>query len=581
MAGLWSTSTKLSLFACLQIATATAATAAASLHWSPCAANPALDCATLAVPLEYADPLNGIAHVPIARFNATVPRSQRKGALLTNPGGPGSSGIDFLLHGAGEGLSNITSGYYDIISWDPRGVSRARPLLQCFQNAGQEAKASAAFPAAAEIEYSQFRNQSYWPDYYAALEEYDSAMGDLADACVSHNSSALYTSSAAYVARDMAAIADAVEGRRNATVNYWGFSYGTIFGAEFVQTFPERVGRVVFDGVFDAGDNSGPYIEQLPNDEMSVHDAIGDLVTMCSQAGPDGCAFTKDGENSTSLAERLASLQESLYRKPAATSDGSMSITVGIFSFLMYSFLKLPPAWPAVIAAVQELENGNADPIAGLLTDAAAPSVNASDPDTGSLAGWPLQCTDNGPSYNNSLPAIGHRVIEISFREKTPWLNADLSTLAFCRNFPNRRPLVPNFGASRLYTNETNAALTARNSSVLIVNALHDPTTPSHSAETLQRWLPTSSQLVNRRGPGHTTISLASLGLIQSIRDYLLDGHLPETRGVHDLSQLVFSDMIDNSTTTPVPVFNGSYTREERVLLESTYNVFLAFISLP
>ena len=36
-------------------------------------------------------------------------------------GGPGGSGIDLIL-GYGPLLSNLTGGYYDIVSWDPRGV---------------------------------------------------------------------------------------------------------------------------------------------------------------------------------------------------------------------------------------------------------------------------------------------------------------------------------------------------------------------------------------------------------------------------------------------------------------------------
>ncbi|RDW65802.1 uncharacterized protein DSM5745_09541 [Aspergillus mulundensis] len=554
-----------------------------TLHWTPCSSNADLDCATLTVPLEYADPSNGQrATIPLARYAATVPVSQRKGSLLTNPGGPGSSGIDFLANGAGEGLSTITGGYYDIVSWDPRGVGDAKPLLACWDTAGEEMVASDSVSAAAEIEYSLFRNKTYTSpggEYEKAINEFDASVAEIAADCAEYNSSALYTSSAAYVARDMVAIVDALDGK-NASLNYWGFSYGTIYGAEFVQTFPERVGRVVFDGVFNPQANAETYMSQLPNDELYVADAIGDFARLCEQAGPEGCALS-DGGNSTGLAKRLASLQASLYDNPISVSDGSWSITVGMFSFFMYSFLKLPTTWPAVASALRALEQGDADVMGELLTGATETSVNVSAPDTGSMAGWPIQCTDNAPSNGTSISEVAELVLELSLTERTPWLNADLSTLSFCRNFPNTRPRVRNFGAKRLTNLQTNAALTARNASVLIVNALHDPTTPVTSAQSLHRWLPTSSQLVTRKGPGHTTISLASLGLVNVIREYLLDGTLPETVQVHDVDQVVFGQGISDETITPDPVFNGNFTDGERALLEATYAVFLAFLSLP
>ncbi|KAL2798654.1 Alpha/Beta hydrolase protein [Aspergillus keveii] len=560
----------------------------AKLHWTPCASNPTFDCSTLTVPLEYASPNNvQYARIPLARLNATGPKSQRKGPLLTNPGGPGSSGIDFLLNGAGEGISTITGGFYDIISWDPRGVGTAEPLLQCFETIGEESKGSASLPLAAEIEYSQFTNTSYLPEFYEKLEEYDTAVGEIAQVCAEYNSSALYTSSATYVVRDMAAIVDAIEGVGNAKLNYWGLSYGTIYGAEFIQTFPKRVGRIVLDGVFDAEANSEPYTSQLPHDELYVRDAIADFDRMCTAAGPDACALSLSTGNhstnlTTSITTRLANLQESLYHTPIPAPDGAWSITAGIFSFFMYSYLKLPLTWPIVTSAVRALETGDAGPFATLLTGATTTAVtNESAPATGSLAGWPIQCTDNAPSNQTSLCEVGKLILDVSLAEETPWLNADLSTLAFCRNFPNERPLVQNVGADKLISGETNAILSARDTSILIVNALHDPTTPVSSAARLHEWLPTSSQLVTRRGPGHTTISLGSLGLIQAIRDYFLDGTLPAEPEVHGVSQVVFPGGDAAESANPDPVFNGTLTDEERRLLEATYEVFLAFIGLP
>lgn len=72
-----------------------------------------------------------------------------------------------------------------------------------------------------------FSNSSYDAQVTTEIADFDTAVAKLADACVNQSSEALYTSSAAYVARDMAAIVDAVDGV-DAKLNYWGFSYGTI-----------------------------------------------------------------------------------------------------------------------------------------------------------------------------------------------------------------------------------------------------------------------------------------------------------------------------------------------------------------
>ncbi|KAF7597009.1 hypothetical protein BBP40_011375 [Aspergillus hancockii] len=573
-------STRLYLAGYLQIATAFA-----SLQWSPCALNPALDCTTLEVPLEYADPENrGVASIPLTRFKATVPESQRKGSLLTNPGGPGAPGTSFVLNGAGEGISNITSGFYDIVGWDPRGVGSAQPLLQCFATTGEEYDASSSLPAAAEVEYSQFHNQSYRPFYNSGLQNFDMAVEKVAKACSEYNSPALYTSSTAYVVRDMAAIADALENTNNATLNYWGFSYGTVFGAEFIQTYPERVGRVVLDGVFDAAANAEPYTRQLPNDQMSLRDALDDLISLCEQAGASGCALSNAPRNiatTENLTERLANLQASLYERPVAALNGSFSVTTGIFSAYMSSFLRLPTTWPLVVSAVSALEKGDADPMATILMNTAGNGpANTSAPDTASLAGWPLQCIDNAPSSSITLVEIASLVLNISLAEATPWLNSDLTAVSFCRHFPDTRPKLPNLGASKLINQEADVALAQRNAKVLIVNPQHDPVTPLVSAQRLHGWLPTASQLVTRRGPGHTTISLASLGLVETIRGYFLDGNLPAAEEVHDVSQVVFSSEIKADTLAPAAMFNGTYSDAERLLLESTYSVLLAFLAL-
>jgi pimeloyl-ACP methyl ester carboxylesterase len=48
------------------------------------------------------------------------------------------------------------------------------------------------------------------------------------------------------VARDMLHIMEKLGQKQ---IKYWGFSYGTFLGATFASLFPDRVGRMVNDGI--------------------------------------------------------------------------------------------------------------------------------------------------------------------------------------------------------------------------------------------------------------------------------------------------------------------------------------------
>jgi len=54
----------------------------------------------------------------------------------------------------------------------------------------------------------------------------------------------------AYVARDIMRIVDALG--EDGLLRYWGFSYGTLLGATMATMFPDKMDRVVLDGVANA-----------------------------------------------------------------------------------------------------------------------------------------------------------------------------------------------------------------------------------------------------------------------------------------------------------------------------------------
>ncbi|KAJ3328389.1 hypothetical protein HDU93_001488, partial [Gonapodya sp. JEL0774] len=488
--------------------------------WTSCGSH--LDCAKLTVPLEYADSASSdVAIIPLVRYNATAPTG-RKGSLLVNPGGPGASGVGFVTAGTGASISTVTGGEYDIVGFDPRGAGGAEPRLVCFASAGEEYDFNAAFPAGVDSWIGAFSNSTETKMVANSLEAFDNASRLLAQECLKQNSTALFTSTAAYVVRDMASIVDMLDGP-GAKLNYWGFSYGTIYGVEFIQTFPQRVGRVVMDGVFDAEANAQTYASQLPNDQVSVRSAISDFAEFCFTAGPTACNFAGISTSAEDIERRFDELHKVAFENPVTASG--VPITASVLSSFLWSFFTVPPTWPVVASLIAALEIGDAGPLLEVLVQSAgsAPS-NRSAPATGTVSVMPfvLNCLDNAPTNLLPLSYIRDLVRLITVTENTPWIGADLGTISFCRNFPSRRPKLSNLGVSKIA--ETDKALSKQNTTILIVNGAHDSTTPLASAKHLRSLLPSSSRIATRKGPGHTTISVPSLGLAKAVAMYFTTG---------------------------------------------------------
>lgn len=468
---------------------------------------------------------------------------------------------------------------YDIIGFDPRGVGATTPVLECFANAGAEYNFSTTFPSAPNLWSGSFSNSSYDTQIESAVTGFDTSAASLAEACVAQNSSALYTSTTAYVVRDMAAIVDALDGK-GAKLNYWGFSYGTIHLVEFIQTFPDRVGRIVADGVFDAEANALTYVSQLPNDQASVHDALSDFVSFCKTAGATNCPLSIPPTGvAATLQERIDGIFEDLFLNPINYSG--FAISLDTFNVFLWSFLRLPPTWSKLANILAGLEIRNAT----LLMDTLA-STTAAEPSDQSAAGKGtfsvnvLQCLDNAPSSSITISDIVNLTKCISIEQDTPLLNADLTPLAFCRHFPDARPMVKNLGVSLMA--ETNERLAAANTSILIANADHDPITPLRSAQHLRSLLPSSSVLAVRGGSGHTTVSMVSLSLARTIHDFFVDGSVPVDGVYHPADQDLFPTGAGSNLVEGAASYNGTvtYTDAEKALMDATYGVFLSFLAI-
>ncbi|KAA8567332.1 hypothetical protein EYC84_010362 [Monilinia fructicola] len=486
------------------------------LTWTSCGTG--VDCATLQVPLEYGDSANTAkATIALARYKATVAADKRLGSLLINPGGPGASGVGFVQSGAGAAVSALSGGLYDVIGWDPRGTGASAPILECFPNAKAEYDFNNAFPSAPNIWLGQFSNSAADAAVKSAITAFDTSVAGLAKACVAQKSPALYTSSAAYVARDMAAIVDAVDGA-SAKLNYWGFSYGTIF-----------------------------LTDQLPNDQVSVRASLNDFSAFCTTAGKAGCSFAAAPAGVTgTVAARLDKIIDNLFNNPIVASG--ITINLGILSPVLASLLRVPTTWKTLASVLSGLETRDATALVSLL---------------GSLA-------DPAPK-NGAAPG------SISISQNTPILSAGLIPITFCRNFPATRPRVANVGVGAMAKTDTQLA-TAK-TPILIISAENDPTTPLKSAQALRKLLPSSSVLAYRAGSGHTTVSHVSLGMARVISNFFVSGALPKDGARFAVDQNIFPTAAPNGLVTPA-AYTGTYSAQDQSLLKATYSIGLAFLAI-
>jgi pimeloyl-ACP methyl ester carboxylesterase len=200
------------------------------LDWHPCTVGGAgLQCASLAVPLDYRHPGGRKITLALSMVPATAPADQRQGDLLVNPGGPGGSGR-LLAAQVAYGLDHSVASEYNVIGFDPRGVGASTPALRCDPSffAGVRPDYIPASQAAERVLIGRAKA------YAAACER---RFGWLLPFMTTQDS-----------ARDMDSIRAALGQQK---ISYLGYSYGTYLGEVYATMFGNRVRRMVLDSTVD------------------------------------------------------------------------------------------------------------------------------------------------------------------------------------------------------------------------------------------------------------------------------------------------------------------------------------------
>jgi len=152
------------------------------------------------------------------------------------------SGIDTILTIGSQIQQNITGTNYDLIGFDPRGVARSIPSATC---------APADLSSKHKRSDTTFKTPVLAPELIPQFYMFGEQLGAVCEAKIGAENQAGPHMSTAVVARDMLAIIDAISGcsRAKTLLNYYGLSYGTFLGETFASMYPDRVGRMVLDGM--------------------------------------------------------------------------------------------------------------------------------------------------------------------------------------------------------------------------------------------------------------------------------------------------------------------------------------------
>ncbi|BAH51630.1 hypothetical protein ROP_33830 [Rhodococcus opacus B4] len=194
---------------------------AGDLRWESCPAEYELDpaseqCASVAVPRNYADPAAGTIDVLVTRHRAEDP-SARRGVLFTNPGGPGGDAIGSNSMFV-DVLPDAVRAQWDVIGVQPRGLPYAG-AVDCTLSPEQTTAMGLGFGGAA----TRTACESAAPGTTAHL--------------TTENTARDWEQVRATLGEDV--------------IDIYGLSYGTILGSTYATLFPQHTGRMVLDSAVD------------------------------------------------------------------------------------------------------------------------------------------------------------------------------------------------------------------------------------------------------------------------------------------------------------------------------------------
>jgi pimeloyl-ACP methyl ester carboxylesterase len=224
------------------------------------------------VPLDYANQTGPQVDIAVVRLPA-ADQSKRIGSLVVNPGGPGGSGVEFVLDAAAT-LPRELRDRFDIVGFDPRGTGQSDPI-DC------------------KADMNAYYRLDFSPDNDAERAALVSGIQAFVDACARNEGSRLPYLSTENTVRDLDELRAALGDEK---LTFLGYSYGSYLGAKYAAAYPDHVRALVLDGAVDPSlDSKQQQVEQAAGFEG----VLNAFLKWCS--ANKSCDFHRDGKSAQAL----------------------------------------------------------------------------------------------------------------------------------------------------------------------------------------------------------------------------------------------------------------------------------------
>jgi pimeloyl-ACP methyl ester carboxylesterase len=471
-------------------ATTAAATDTGLSAWRACGGK--LQCATLTVPVDYSQPDGEQVDIAVARLRATQPAASAS-SLVFNFGGPGDAGTE-TLPGYASQIPAAVRARYDLVSFDPRGTGKSRPV-ECIDDATAD-RLNAVDPTPnSDADLRSIYDGTYDPV-------------DVVARCVARNGAWLAQLGSRNVARDLDRLRTALDEQ---TLSFVGYSYGTVIGSVYAQMFPERVGRMVLDSPVDL---SADALTELRGNSQGFEQALDDFLADCAKN--PSCSFHSGGDPTKALAKLERRFEQGLELPAVDLSTGAKTKrTTGVAAFytaLISALYDRQYGWPELADALNDARSGDGSYLLALADLYDGRRDDGSYDNIDEVIGVIL-CDDRDdpvPSFDDYRAEYEREVAQY------PLLGAYVgSTPLGCDPRLPRPPASEQVGDLRV----DNAG------PILVVGTTRDPATPFAGAQDLVTRL-AGSRLLTFDSTEHTAYSKNTC-IDRAVNAYLLRGTLP------------------------------------------------------